>query len=71
VFCHIKFEMSESTSTMIRGSKESPLCGSVTSSNGTIKDFWGVVVVPSSFVPSGGGKTIFKQAVRLPHQNCY
>jgi len=47
------------------------LCGSKASSvSGSIKDFWGVVV-PSDFMPRGGGKTIEKHSVRLPRQNCY
>jgi len=62
------FKMSHSM--MIRPTVIASLCGSKASSSsaGSIKDFWGVVV-PSDFMPSGGGKTIVKHSVRLPRQS--
>lgn len=62
------FKMSQPI--LIRPTMIVSLCGSVSSSStGSIKDFWGVVV-PSDFMPSGGGKTILRHSARL-RQNCY
>jgi len=59
-------------SIMIRPTVIVSIGGSkVSSSARSIKDFWGVVV-PSDFMPRGGGKTIMKHSVRLPrYQDSY